>query len=450
MHNKSVPRYEHNILTICLSSTTNDIDITEHRTDTKLELSAFNTELQHNTHNNIEDQQESGTCKVKTNRYVAADMPYESAIQTLRAYHNIYGDLVIPRRYIVPSTAEFPKEWHEIQLSKAIYNMKWWTRHVKSRPERVCELNQLGFVWERMQPEWNLVLEALITYKSQNGHVKVPASFIVPSHGDERNAWPRATWGVPIGNCVQRIRTRSDFLRDDDTSYSRRKQLDGLGFLWDVSEHAFGKFFTALRIFSKQQNYQNVRSNDHEGLLRQVSARALRVPSTFVVPSGKMIGTERNPWPEDLWGYKLGQKVVAVRQKELYIKNKPMRRQALEKLGFQWNGNAALGWLETIHAAAIYSRMHHRNLDVPVKFKVPSPPNDWNIDEWPWPQNLWCLPLGQRLKDIRTKGAYLTNENTAASRKAQLNALGFVWQPKRGRKKRSLGSGVPPTEGTDR
>jgi len=105
VQNKSIPRYEHNILTICLSSTTNNIDITEHRTDTKLELSTFNTELHSNTHNNIEDQQESGTCKVKTNRYVAADMPYESAIQTLRAYHNIYGDLVIPRRYIVPSTA---------------------------------------------------------------------------------------------------------------------------------------------------------------------------------------------------------------------------------------------------------------------------------------------------------------------------------------------------------
>ena len=82
-------------------------DITEYGVDTGPDLSTFNSEFQHNIHNNIEDQQVgSGMCKdKKTKRYAAADMPYESAIQTLRAYHNIHGDLVIPRRYIVPSTA---------------------------------------------------------------------------------------------------------------------------------------------------------------------------------------------------------------------------------------------------------------------------------------------------------------------------------------------------------
>ena len=54
-------------------------------------------------------------------------------------------------------------------------------------------------------------------------------------------------------------------------------------------------------------------------------------------------------------------------------------------------------------------------------------------------ETLWSFPLGQRLKDIRLKGAYLSNPETSRSRKAQLDALGFVWEPKRGRRKRSLG-----------
>ena len=54
-------------------------------------------------------------------------------------------------------------------------------------------------------------------------------------------------------------------------------------------------------------------------------------------------------------------------------------------------------------------------------------------------ETLWGFPLGQRLKDVRLKGAYLTNTKTSRSRRAQLDALGFVWEPKRGRKKRSLG-----------
>ena len=70
----------------------------------------------------------------------------------------------------------------------------------------------------------------------------------------------------------------------------------------------------------------------------------------------------------------------------------------LEGLGFQWNGNASLGWLQVVHAAAIYSKLHNRQLDVPFNFKVPHPPSDLDPkmrvdvqtaadegDVWPWP-----------------------------------------------------------------
>ena len=54
-------------------------------------------------------------------------------------------------------------------------------------------------------------------------------------------------------------------------------------------------------------------------------------------------------------------------------------------------------------------------------------------------EQLWGFPLGQRLKDVRVKGAHLKSEKSAKARRAQLDALGFVWEPKRGRRKRSLG-----------
>ena len=139
-------------------------------------------------------------------------LPYESTIQVLRKYHAIYGNLVIPRRYRVPPTQDFPTEWHNLHLSSTVYNMKWWSTNVASKPERVFELNQLEFVWERLQPEYNLVLEALFHYKSIHGHVQVPASFVVPHDTEERKEWPMATWGIPLGNCVYRIRSRGDFL----------------------------------------------------------------------------------------------------------------------------------------------------------------------------------------------------------------------------------------------
>jgi len=129
---------------------------------------------------------------------------------------------------------------------------------------------------------------------------------------------------------------------------------------------------------------------------------------------------------------------AAVRQKQLYVKGHPRRQRLLEEIGFRWSGNATLGWLDVVHAAAIYSQMHGRVLNPPLQFVVPSPPTpDSELDDlWPWPERLWGLRLGQRLKDVRVKGAYLKGPD-AHIRKAQLDNLGFVWVPKRGRRKRS-------------
>ena len=327
--------------------------------------------------------------------------------------------------------------------------MIWWQKNVKQQPDRVAELNKLGFVWERLQPEWNLVLEAMITYSSLNGDLLVPNKFVVP-YGDD--AWPKATWGIALGNCVYRIRIRNDFLRGS-TSWSRREQLDALGFVWDLQEYKFGIFYEALLAFSQNE-------------LRRDGVRkrgALRVPTSFVVPSTA-------EWPRELWAYKLGQKCVAVRQKGLYIKENKERQQMLADIGFQASGNASLGWLEVVHAAAVYSQMK-KHLDVPLRFVVPAPPQKTTTssepqivgsdDAWPWPgklsqrvhyaplvqlltkgvsilEYLWGFPLGQRLKDVRVKNAYLKGPS-AEARRRQLDALGFRWKPKRGRKPRRKG-----------
>lgn len=373
---------------------------------------------------------------------VALYRPYASAIEALRSYHAVHGDLVIPRRFVVPSSSEYPEEWHGIDLASSVYDMRWWKLNVRSNADRVSELNTLGFVWERLQPEWNLVLEALVTYSMLHGHVRVPSSFVVPHDGDEEEAFPRATWGIRLGNAVHRMRIRHDFVRGP-TAASRKAQLDGLGFVWDVNERAFLRTYHALKHFRRAERRKLVTASGSSEAYR---FKALRVPSTFVVPAG-----EEHGWPEDLWGLPLGAKCSAIRHKGLYVKNQPDRQRALEELGFQWNGNATLGWFQVVHAAAVFSRLHGRVLDVPANFVVPAPAfaarEDVGVgggahhhdamtdDAWPWPEQLWGFPLGQRLKDVRLKGAYLTGDS-AAARRAQLDALGFNWTPKRGRRPR--------------
>lgn len=343
-------------------------------------------------------------------------LPYEYTIRALRAYKREYGDLVIPRRFQVPAREAYPEEWHSLDLSK-VYSMRWWSKNVRSQPARVTELNEIGFIWERLQPEWNLILEALITYRSVYGNLLVPSSFVVPK-GDTR--WSKATWKIPLGNCVYRIRSRYDFLRDDNAG-SRRDQLEGLGFVWDVQEYRFRIFYAALCHYARLNEC---------GSFSTGTTKSLRVPSQYVVPRS-------SKWPSELWRYPLGSKCTAIRQKELYVKDKPERKLMLESVGFHWNGNSDLGWLRVVHAAAIYSRLNDRNLDVPSKFIVPAAPSNEDgvvlPDDWPWPEHLWGFPLGQRLKDVRLKGTHLKGE-LGAKRRVQLDALGFVWKPKRGRR----------------
>lgn len=315
---------------------------------------------------NNEKAKTEGTCNSGSYRMNGLGLPYESTLSALQAYHSIHGDLVMPRRYTVPRSSVFPSEWHSVDLASTVYNMRWWQINVKEKPERVAELGKLGFVWERLQPEWNLILEGLITYSSLFGNLLVPNKFVVP-HGNSK--WPRATWGLALGNCVYRIRARNDFLLGTNSA-SRRDQLDQLGFIWDVHEYSFNKFYAALRHFASL-NFCGPFSAGGQ-------TKALRVPSTFVVPSNDL-------WPNGLWGYPLGNKCSAVRQKELYVKGKPRRKQLLEELGFRWSGNSDLGWLKVVHAAAIYSRLNARTLDVPYHFIVPEPPSCDAQADWPWP-----------------------------------------------------------------
>lgn len=348
-------------------------------------------------------------CSIR--RTNSMDLPYESAIEALRTYYLIHGDLAMPRRYVVPANGYYPSEWVGLDLAASVYNMKWWKKNISNeKTDRVNELNKLGFLWERLQPEWNIVLQALVTYHSLHGDVLVASKFVVP-HGYPQ--WPKATWGIPLGNCVYRIRARNDFLHDTNAG-SRRNQLESLGFVWDVHEHRFLKFFAVLRHFARLEGCGKFSTSGRP--------KPLRVPSNFVVPEND------DRWPKELWNFPLGTKCTAVRQKELYVKNNPRRQQMLEDLGFWWSGNADLSWLKVVHAAAIYSKLHYRNLDVPYKFVVPEPPLDLarSGEDWPWPEHLWGLPLGQRLKEIRITGAYLKDENSEARRR-QLDALGFIW-----------------------
>ncbi|KAH8059355.1 hypothetical protein JL722_5377 [Aureococcus anophagefferens] len=118
---------------------------------------------------------------------------------------------------------------------RAVYGMGFYRAHVVGFPDRQRALRDLGFVWERLQPEYNLVVEALAAFRDVFGHLLVPSAFVVPS-GDP--AWPPGTAGLPLGRRARQIRRRLDHVAGDER---RCRQLDELGFVWDPARHRAGK-----------------------------------------------------------------------------------------------------------------------------------------------------------------------------------------------------------------
>ena len=87
--------------------------------------------------------------------------------------------------------------------------------------------------------------------------------------------------------------------------------LNRMGFIWNINEEHWQRILKSLQV------YKEVHGN-------------LEVPQEFVVPS-------EAPWPEDAWGMYLGHRVYGIRNREMYVKDRPDRVAELNRMGFIWD-----------------------------------------------------------------------------------------------------------------
>ncbi|CAK4073167.1 unnamed protein product [Aphanomyces euteiches] len=128
------------------------------------------------------------------------------------------------------------------------------------------------------------------------------------------------------------------------------------------------------------------------------------VPCKFKVPHA-------DPWPTRLRGSTLN--FTAFRYAYKRQKLHPDVVAAMDAIGFVWDAPQRK-W--TIQLACLHTyKQIHGDTNVPRAFVVPSQSSEW-------PEALWGLKVGVMVNDIRKSVATL-----AADKKAELDALGFVW-----------------------
>jgi len=329
----------------------------------------------------------------------ARQREYDGLVAALAAYAEEHGDLVLPRHFRVPDREPYPAALRGGDLDVAVYDFAFYETYVAGNATRQAQLRDLGFVWQRLQPEYNLIFEALVAYQRIHGNALVPTGFVVPAD------WPPEIAGMPLGRRVRQIRSRNDFLGGDARKFA---DLESLGFVWDVDDYK--------RSLAHEACVRYALDDAHAALFPVDDARppppvppgfdwaSVSVPRAFVVPA---VGAAAEKYPYRCRGLRLGE-AVARRRRPVVAGARDAAFAAL------------LAGLETYVAL-------HGDADVPQKFAVPDAGG-------PWPNESRGLPLGNRVAAVRSRGTYLGGADRDA-RIAALDALGFVWA-KRGPEKR--------------
>ena len=223
---------------------------------------------------------------------------------------------------------------------------------------------------------------------------------------------------MKLGQRVAAIRATGKYVQNNET---RRKVLDDMGFLWRLRSPPssgrkldgieFEQVYDALKMYREQVQPTGV----------------LDVPPHYVVP-------DCEPWPDSTRGLPLGKIMPTVRGKA-YLKQHPDAEGKLISLGFQPDVKTAANDLryQRVYDALVKYKELYGDLLVPQPFTVPE-------DGKEWPEEVRGLRLGARVNAIRSQGTFV---KSSPSRKAELDELGFVWEPpanadgkRRGRKRK--------------
>ncbi|KDO25649.1 hypothetical protein SPRG_08948 [Saprolegnia parasitica CBS 223.65] len=303
---------------------------------------------------------------------------YDSWYDTLLAlqvYKNLHGHMRVPRTFEVPTDSpEWPDDLWRMKLGMKVTYLR--ARAEKLDPAKRAQLDDLGFLW-RGAVEWDLLLEALTTYKSIFGHTRMPPYYTIPASDPQ---WPPELWHLPLGEEVHALQTSTALTWDQVT------ELEALGVLGILQPKTMDwpTKLAALTIYHGLHGHANV-------------------PHRFKVPDRSAL------WPQRFWQLKLGAVVQGLRHGPPLSADK---MDALANLGFAWTVSA-YSWENKLLALHSFGRLHG-HLMVPSGFMVPS--------DQAWPASTWALKLGHIVSGLRRNRRRLT-----LAMRAQLDALGFLW-----------------------
>lgn len=69
---------------------------------------------------------------------------WNTIYQAIQVYKDIYGDLRIPSKFIVPNEEPWPRVSRNVKLGVRVAAIRSAGRYVKDHPERKAQLDEIG------------------------------------------------------------------------------------------------------------------------------------------------------------------------------------------------------------------------------------------------------------------------------------------------------------------
>jgi hypothetical protein len=309
--------------------------------------------------------------------------PYEQLYSALVAFKSIFGHVNVPWQFVVPSgDSTYPFNTWGMTLGRHVSRIRRGHLHAKHRDDLLA----IGFSYEsvksmrartrggrklsteRGQTEQaasdagavqaterqdfspQAKMEALRSFKANQGHVNIPANFTVP----DSELWPQESHGLNLSSVQQDIRSQ----RESSFKHLYRQELVELGFsLESDAQKRFNVFYSALQTFKTLNNHVDV-------------------PWSFVIP------TVMPQFPVDTWGLKLGSRLKSICKRG----DLPQFHSQLMSLGVK----IALPThdFDTVCVALKAYKAVHGDLLVSRSFEIP-------VGDDSYPQSVWAMKLGE-------------------------------------------------------
>ena len=282
---------------------------------------------------------------------------YALTVSCLQRYKNMFGDMKVPQKYVIPSESElWPEEAWGLKLGLIVRDIR------RGKIFRILsqqkELRDIGF---HFLPQiqclgYPIIKEALIHYHRVHGHLRVPQKFFT---ADDEESWPEGTRGIALGSIVAAIRNNGSF-------EDMREELISLGFDYGLQNGVHDYELTRSALLQYKAIYGD-----------------LLIKRSFKVPEGD------EKWFKDAWGMNLGTIVASIRRSGRHSEH----REELKRMGIDFQIQKKSHSFDVLKTALLTHKDLYGTMHMRKNFTVPE------CDKWP--EETWGMLLGRVVQDIR-------------------------------------------------